>query len=149
MQARIWRSCAPIANIHLAATPRHKLLRAPIFHMIYAYSGDAGRQKFRSAAETRRSYPASPRNWAASFLKSIGSASRSPEVWARLSSARAEMSANFIRIGVAIASPNAIASRSAIEDRKAIVLLAETPAAARIIPLSSSLASLIANKVEH
>jgi hypothetical protein len=121
---------------------------AYISHGLYVFRRCC-RQKFRLAAETRRSYPASPRNWAASFLKSIGSASRSPEVWARLSSARAEMSANFIRIGVAIASPNAIASRSAIEDRKAIVLLAETPAAARMIPLSSSLASLIANKVKH
>ena len=59
------------------------------------------------------------------------------------------MSANFMRMGVAIASPNAIASRSAIEDRKATVLLAEAPAAARMIPLSSSLASLMANRVEH
>ena len=39
--------------------------------------------------------------------------------------------------------------RSAIEDRKAIVLPAETPAAARMIPLSSSLASRMANIVEH
>src|SRR5258708_6932703 len=92
---------------------------------------------------------ASPRNFAASFLKSIGCASRSPEAIDRWSAARAVMSANFIRIGVAIASPNAMASRSAIEDRKAIVLAAETPAAARMIPLSNSLANRMANKVEH
>ena len=105
-----------------------------------------GQRPLYLAAET----PApTPRNWAASFLKSIGSASRSPGVWAHLSSGQAEISANFIRIGVAIASPNAIASRSAIEDRKAIVLLADTPAAARMIPLSSSLASRIAKRVEH
>src|ERR1700693_4579730 len=80
-------------------------------------------------------HPASPRNWAESFLKSIGFASRSSEARSRRSSERAEISANFIRIGVAIASPKAIASRAAIEDRKAIVLPAETPAAARMIPL--------------
>ena len=62
-------------------------------------------------------YTASPRNWAESFLKSIGFASRSSEAWTRWSSERDEISANFIRIGVAIASPKAMASRSAIEER--------------------------------